>query len=103
MYFLQLQALYLFSFLAFTGFHYGIPSDVSSRVIIGFLALGAGVCLVLFHFLAVRFSFRWNYLLLLELLFIIFLTVTDEFGWPDAVVLVTHLLSLALVAAKVRS
>lgn len=92
----------VFAFLAFSGLHYGIPQDLVSRVVIGLLASGAGGAMVLLYFLGEKYSARWYYLLLIELLFILFLTLTDEFGWPDLIVLVTHLVSLAFVAARIK-
>lgn len=71
-------------------------------MIIGLLAAGAGGAMVLFHYLSVRLSPRWYYLLLVELMFILFLTIADEFGWPDLIVLITHVTSLLAVARKIR-
>ncbi|MBB6481563.1 hypothetical protein [Spirochaeta isovalerica] len=93
---------FLFALLAISGLNYGIPSDFSSRIIIALLAAGAGGAMILGLYLAEHYSVRWYYLLLLELMLIVFLTLTDEFGWPDAVVLITHIFSLAAVARKVR-
>lgn len=92
----------VYGIAAIAGFNRGIPSEMRFRIILCLMALAAGGALLLFYFLALKRSPRWYYLLLMELMFIIILTLADQFGWPDAVILATSIFSLAAVARKIR-
>lgn len=93
---------FAFGLAIFTGLHRGIPEDLSSRMMMGIMAWLAGGGLYLFYSLAQKYSVRWYYVLFMELLFILFLTVADEFGWADVVVLITHMVSLVSLPPKLK-
>ena len=96
--FILLDSLVWLGFSALIVFdkHPAFPEDPKVRLIMVVLALGTAVALPLLLFLYRKHKQTWAcYLILGVLAIIIFLTVTDEFGLPDLVVLSLHMISFA--------
>jgi len=86
-----------FAFLTAFDLHPGLPNETWVRWGMTGLALAAGLGLVGLHWLAER-GWSLAYFFLLTMLGLICLvTLLDEFGWTDLIVLITHALCLDLL------
>jgi lysylphosphatidylglycerol synthetase-like protein (DUF2156 family) len=77
--------------------HPALPADPLIQGVMAFLSLGAAaILLVLFFFLAKRSRIAW-FIALGFLAVTCLLTIFDDFGWSDLVVLVINIIPLILL------
>jgi hypothetical protein len=87
----------VFAVITVAGLHPALPEGEVVRWLVPLLSVASSAGIVGF-FLAARRKYRiFYYLLTALLLTITVLTLTDEFGWADFLVLIFHLLPLVLL------
>lgn len=87
----------LFGLILVLNLHPSFIDDPMIRLVSAGLSWAAAVSLIGLLYLTCRFAGIWYYFLLLSLVLISFLTLTDEFGWPDLIILILHLLPMAFL------
>ena len=87
----------IFAIITATGWHPALPDSPILRWVTAFLALAACVALPGLYLLARRFGRVGFYPLLALLVLISLLTLTDEFGLADLIILILHLSPMVLL------
>lgn len=86
-----------FALIVAAGWHPALPDSLAMKWMMSILAIASAIALPGFYLLARRFGRIWYYLLLALLLLISFLTIADEFGLWDLIVLILHISPLLLL------
>ena len=87
----------IFAMITFSGHHYGLPQESTVIIVTGTLALLTSIFeIVLIILIIKRYRIAlWGTIAFFP--FILILTITDEFGIADLIVLLIHLIPIVLL------